>query len=198
TSATAVQGPVIPSYETTPPAWAVHSGLFELGPFRPNQALNFASTNNVLISADFLRKHQPQFDPLFNTTGGEDEEFFLRLQRAGGVIHAAHDARVTDIVPKARLTLEWAMRRKFRMGNTLGRIALLHKEGRALRFLKGIGAFGKGVGMVCTLGLGSKTKMVQGLLELVRGLGVMAAFTGLAFQEYSPSAVIKDRSKLAP
>ena len=193
TGATAVQGPVIPQFEVTPPNWAIASKLFELGPFQPGERIGFASTNNAMIAADFLRQHQIRFDTRFNTTGGEDEEFFHRLQESGGTIHAAAEASVTDIVPQKRLTLGWAVRRKFRMGNTLGRIAVFHRRNRLMRFIKGAAAFGKGTLMILTLGLGSKARITAGLFEAARGAGVIAAFTGVAFKEYSMSAVSHER-----
>ncbi len=195
TGATAVQGPVLPSFEVAPPDWAAALKLFELGPFADGQPLNFASTNNAMLSAAFVRKHALRFDPRFNTTGGEDEEFFNRLMGHGGTIHAAAGAAVNDLVPAKRLTLNWALRRKFRMGNTLGRIALFHKKDRLFRVIKGIAAFGKGAVLVLTLGLGSRVRMVDGLLEAARGLGVLAAFAGVAFKEYSMSAVSHERGQ---
>jgi len=193
TRATVVQGPVLPSFEGTPPDWSVAANLFELGPFAAGETLNFASTNNVMIAANFLRKHALRFDFRFNTTGGEDEEFFHRLRAHGGTIHAASNAAVSDLVPRKRQTIGWALRRKFRMGNTLGRIAIYHKKNCLLRFIKGIAAFLKGSVIVLTFGLGSRVRIVSGLLEAVRGLGVLAAFVGVSFKEYSMSAVSHER-----
>ncbi len=194
TKASAVQGPVLPHFEIDPPDWAVASGLFATGPFIADERLVSASTNNVMISADFVRKHKMRFDARFNTTGGEDEEFFYRLRQNGGTIHAAADAAVHDLIPRKRMTWHWAMRRKFRMGNTLGRIALLHRQNRVIRFLKGSGAILKGALTIATLGFGSRSRIAAGAFEMTRGAGMIAAYTGLTFKEYGISAVSHERN----
>lgn len=193
TNATAVQGPVIPDYETTPPDWIDDLRIFHLGPFTDGQPLNFAATNNSLVDAHFIRKHDLSFDPRFNDTGGEDEELYNRLRGAGGKICACADGNVTDRVPANRLSLNWIMRRKFRMGNTLARIALLRKKNRMKRFAKGILAIGFGTVSTLLLGFGRRKRFYFGVLEVARGCGMIAAFAKLSFSEYSHTAVLRDR-----
>lgn len=191
--ATAVQGPVRPDYETPPPDWVEQLRIFHLGPFNEGERLNFAATNNSVVNAAFLRRHGLKFDPRFNATGGEDEEFYNRLRGAGGNICASEKAFVSDTVPANRLTVAWVARRKFRMGNTLGRIALLRERGRAKRFAKGVLAIGYGLGLMLVLGLGSRARFFAGFLEVARGCGMIAAFARIRFTEYSQGAVLSDR-----
>jgi succinoglycan biosynthesis protein ExoM len=193
TGATAVQGPVRPRYETRPPAWAATSGLFGLGPFEEGEPLNFAATNNVVVRKAFLDRHNLRFDMRFNQSGGEDEEFFARLRALGGIIVASADAVVVELVPAGRTRIGWLLRRKYRMGNTLGRIALLHRRGRLLRALKGFGAIFAGGGRLLTVGLVSAEQRVGGLLEFARGAGMLSAYLGATFHEYSRAAVARDR-----
>lgn len=192
--ATAVQGPVIPDYETPPPAWIEALKIFELGPFTEGERLDFAATNNSLVDAGFLRTHGMRFDPQFNNTGGEDEEFYGRLRNAGGVIRASAKAVITDAVPTNRMTLNWVSRRYFRMGNTLGRIAILRKSGRIKRVVKALLALGYGLALVVSLGLGNRARLFSGLLEIARGSGMLAAFGRFRFAEYSSAAVQNDRN----
>lgn len=195
TGATAVQGPVIPNYETRPPDWIDALDVFRLGPFEQGQALNFAATNNAVVQAAFVRTHHLRFNPIFNQTGGEDEEFFGRLRRLGGHIHAAAQAIVIDAVPQGRMTLRWFLRRQFRMGNTLGRIARLHTRGRVLRVVKGFGAIGYGgLTLISSAGLAQR-RAIRGLGEMARGAGMLAAFGNFAFREYDPASVARDRKE---
>lgn len=192
--AAAVQGPVEPRYERPPPAWIEEMGVFRVGPFEQDAVLVSAATNNSMIDAGFVREHDLAFDMRFNTSGGEDEDFYRRVGHMGGTIRAAADALVWDHVPAQRMTLRWVFRRAFRTGNTLGRIALKYRQQRLLRFAKGIGAAGLG-GLLClTLGFGSRNRAILGAKELCRGTGMLSAFFGHRFQEYSSSAVTTDRA----
>lgn len=197
TGATAVQGPMVPRYEVEPPPWMRALRIFDIGPFEQGERLNFAATGNSLVDAAFLRDHDLCFDPRFNQTGGEDEEFYGRIRNAGGVIRAAAEAVAYDEVPAARMNLRWVLRRSFRMGNTLGRVALLRRRGRFMRFLKGFGAGGRGVLLFAAFGLFSEPKRIRGMMEIWRGAGMLAAFANRHFQEYSPAIVAKDRNPVA-
>lgn len=195
TGATAVQGPVVPDYESPPPAWIEALQIFCLGPFVQGEMLTFAATNNSIVRADFVRSHAMRFNPMFNETGGEDEEFYGRLRSFGGRIHAAEGAVVYDAVPQSRMTVRWFLRRKFRMGNTLGRIARLRARGRAKRIIKGFAAICYGAGLLISSALIVDSRAKRGLGEMARGAGMLAAFGNIAFAEYNPASVARDRKK---
>lgn len=191
--ATAVQGPVEPVYAVPPPVWIEALGIFRLGPFAEGASLSFAATNNALVDARFLRRPGGRFDDRFNDSGGEDEEFFGRLLASGGTIRAAAHAVVYDTIPANRMTLVWVLRRWHRMGNTLGRIALLRRRGRALRFAKGLGALGRGVVQAAVAAPFSRPRSIGGLMEAARGVGMLSAFLNLHATEYAPSRLASDR-----
>lgn len=191
---TAVQGPVEPKYAAPPSNWIDELGFFRVGPFEQNAELPAAATNNSMIDAGFVREHGLEFDMRFNTSGGEDEEFYRRVRKAGGTIRAAANAVVWDHVPQQRMTFRWITRRAFRTGNTLGRISIFNKTGRALRFAKGVGAIGWGCAVCLLLGLGSKNRLILGVREIFRGAGMLSAYSGFNFHEYSKSAVAIDRN----
>jgi succinoglycan biosynthesis protein ExoM len=193
TGAAAVQGPMVARYENSPPDWIRQLQIFDLGPFEQGARLGFAATGNSLVDARFLRANGLRFDSRFNTSGGEDEEFYGRLRDAGGVIRAAARAVAYDEVPTARMTLPWVLRRSFRKGNTLGRVALLRRRHRVLRFLKGGGAMARGTALFLAGCVTSKPRRIRGLMELWRGAGMLAAFANFRFSEYSAELVAKDR-----
>ncbi|MFY0691631.1 MAG: glycosyltransferase family 2 protein [Paracoccaceae bacterium] len=196
TGATAVQGPMVPRYQNDPPDWIRSLRIFDIGPFQQGERLWFAATGNALVDAAFVRQHRLRFDLRFNRSGGEDEEFFGRVREAGGVIRAAAEAVAYDEVPQARMTSRWVLRRAFRMGNTLGRIALLRKRGRMIRFLKGFGAGGRGLLYLLVTGPFSQAGRIRGLMELWRGAGMLAAFANVRFAEYSDTIVAGDRRRV--
>jgi succinoglycan biosynthesis protein ExoM len=116
TGAEVVTGPVTPVFEVPPPAWLVAGGFFA-SPSRPTGAeCSHAFTNNVLIAAEFLQRHELRFDLRLGLTGGEDTHFFRRLRRAGGRIVWAADALVHDAVPAERASARWLVRRHVRTG----------------------------------------------------------------------------------
>ncbi len=195
TGATAVQGPVQPEFEIAPAAWLRGSGLFELGPFAQGERLDFAATNNVLVSKHFLDRHRLRFDARFNRTGGEDEELFTRLRALGGTIVAASDALVMDQIPRTRMNMRWLLRRAHRMGNTLGRIAILHDSRKGERLAKGVAATLRGFAQLVTAGLVLTRHRVAGALEIARGTGMLTAFLGISFAEYGATAVARDRGE---
>jgi hypothetical protein len=63
-----------------------------------------------------------RFDLALGRSGGEDTDFFARLHQAGGSIEYAPEAWVEEPVPQARARFEWLARRRFRMGQTHGRL----------------------------------------------------------------------------
>ncbi len=189
----AVQGAVQPKYRQKPPDWVDALGLFQMGPYEHRAQLPSAATNNSIADAAVIRAHGLRFDMRFNTTGGEDEEFFSRLKQTGGMIRSAADALVWDDVPENRTTMRWLSRRWFRKGNTLGRIALIRRQGVVLRMVKGVGAIGWGATLCLCLGFGSRARMYRGVLEVCRGAGMLAAMARLTFSEYSAAAVQVDR-----
>ncbi|MBO9445913.1 glycosyltransferase [Ruegeria sp. R14_0] len=189
----AVQGPVEPKFRQPPPGWVEALSLFRMGPYNQGARINSAATNNSMVDADVVRKLGLRFDPRFNITGGEDEEFYTRLRESGGTIRAAAQALVWDDVPESRTTLRWIGRRWFRKGNTLGRIALIRRQGVAMRVVKGVGAIGWGCLTCLCLGFGSRSRWYRGVLEVYRGAGMLAALAHVEFAEYSSSAVAADR-----
>lgn len=74
------------------------------------------ATNNTLISVDFLRKHELRFDLAYNSTGGEDTDFFRRARQCQATIFFAPDAVVVERVDLDRVTLGGRARFGFNLG----------------------------------------------------------------------------------
>ena len=83
---------------------------------------------NLLIRRDVLeRTAQPWFDPQFALSGGEDRDFFVRLQRAGVAFAWSDEARCFGEVPESRATLSWMLARAYSIGNSDMRVVLKHR-----------------------------------------------------------------------
>lgn len=184
TGAPIIQGPVRPSYLAEPPQWLTATGVYEVGPFVDGERLNYGATGNVLISRAALAASGARFHDRFNMSGGEDVDFFNQLLRAGQTIVAAPKAAAHEEVPAERLTFSWAIRRRFRTGHSLGLIAR-HHGGMGKRVAKALARTAYGAG-VAVLGLvTSRERFARGALDVVWGLGTLAAFTPLRVDQYS-------------
>lgn len=184
TGATIVQGPVKPRYDMPPQSWLADTGIYEVGPFSESEHLSYGATGNVLISRAALTASGARFHDRFNLSGGEDVDFFSQLQRAGNAIVAAPTAVAYEDVPADRLTLAWALRRRFRTGHSLGLIAR-HHGGITNRILKALARTTYGTAVALVGMVSSRTRVVRGLLDIAWGLGTLAAFTPLHLDQYS-------------
>ena len=185
--AEAVTGPVTPAFEVEPPAWVRAGGFFESPSRSTGDRVTHAFTNNVLISAAFLRRTGLRFDLRLGLTGGEDTHFFRRLCREGGRIVWAAEAVVRDAVPAERATARWLIRRHVRTGMSTAWIerdlrgplqAWPRVAGRAIAWLPlGLGLWGLGL-------LAGPATRVRGRCWLGWSRGLAMGLMGRAYEEY--------------
>ena len=92
------------------------------------------SAGNLFIARAMLRAMtSPWFDPAFALTGGEDRDFFLRLEAEGARFAWADGARVYGDVPESRATLGWTLKRAYSNGNSDMQVLLKYRPGPATR-----------------------------------------------------------------
>lgn len=190
-NAIAVQGPVQPRYEIAPDAWLDHCGLYRLGPYRDGEPLNFAATNNSIVDKRVIDRLGLRFDMRFNFSGGEDQDFFSRLLAVHpGCIVASADAVVTDLIPASRMNMRWALRRSYRMGNSLGRITVINAggTGKLRRVGKAIGRIFWGLILAALYSPIGMDPGRRGVLDMARGAGSITGLAGIEFQEYADPA----------
>lgn len=188
TAADIVQGPVIPSFELEPPAWMRTGGYFEVGPFQPGERLTFGATGNCLVRCALLARTGLRFDMRFNSSGGEDADFFERYLQGGGKIIAAPDARAHELVPATRMTTRGLVRQQFRKGNTLGQLdAATRQVSRyGLRAMKGARWILAGSARIVALGPWVDGAAPVGLASAARGFGMLAALFNVRSNYYGP------------
>lgn len=122
TSADVVLGPVRARYSSTAPSWMRLGDFHSTYPVLVAGEIRTGYTCNVLLRMAAESIAGRRFSLARGQTGGEDTEFFDQVFEAGGGIAYAEDAWVEEPVPATRATFGWLTKRRFRVGQTHGRL----------------------------------------------------------------------------
>jgi len=188
TGADAVQGSVLCEYEAAPAIWAKNCD--GIGPIRGRTgvARKLDGAGNMLVSrASFEALARPWFDSAFALTGGEDSDFFMRLDRAGRRFAFADEAVATTAVPASRVNLKWVLSRAYSVGNSDMRVFLKYNADSAIfaaELIKIAGTLLLSPLMLVILAF-DPNRRVDALRKLWRAAGKIAALSGRTFNEYS-------------
>ncbi|HVZ28054.1 MAG TPA: glycosyltransferase family 2 protein [Rhizomicrobium sp.] len=199
TGADCLHGPVEPVFPSAAPRGARQSGIFDRRRHGDRSWIDFGATNNVLISAAFLRASKIRFDERMRFTGGSDYFFFRQAQRQGLRIAWSDSAIVYEDIPHSRLKWRWILMRHYRLGNTYAVSDLL--EGGIIRigrrFCVGVARIGLGIAILpfALLGVSFGAKAIR---HAVRGAGMVAGVFGQRREEYQPMELLRDRSLAGP
>lgn len=128
TGADAVLGPVSAVYPETAPGWMSRGDFHSTAPVWVHGAIITGYTCNVLLRRSAPSLNGRRFNLALGRTGGEDTEFFTHMVKAGGRIAFAEKAWVVEPVPPSRASMAWLAKRRFRSGQTHGRLL---QEGHA-------------------------------------------------------------------
>jgi len=120
--ADAVLGPVRAIYRDDAPNWMRAADFHSTFPVWVNGEIRTGYTCNVLMDSRSPHVAGRRFNLERGQTGGEDTEFFADIHQTGGYIAFASRAWVEEAVPDSRANLRWLARRRFRMGQTHGRL----------------------------------------------------------------------------
>jgi succinoglycan biosynthesis protein ExoM len=137
TKADAVLGPVRSVYAETAPQWMRVGDFHSTLPVWVGGEIRTGYTCNVLLRLASPSVAGRRFNLALGHTGGEDTEFFSHMHEAGGKIAFAEKAYVYEPVTENRADLNWLAKRRFRFGQTHGR--LLQAKGNGLNRVKQIG-----------------------------------------------------------
>lgn len=191
----AVVGPVISEYEVEPDAWVRSGRFFDRRRLPTGTVLDVAATNNLLLDLRQVRAMNLSFDPAFGITGGGDTMFTRTLHRRGGALIWCDEAVVIDVVPAARVTRDWVLRRAFRSGSSWSVTSLKLAESSRDRALVKLHLTGRGAVRV----LGGGARLVAGTLgrsmaqrakgqrTMARGAGMVSGAWGFVYAEYKRS-----------
>ena len=185
-NADVVTGPVVPHHEDSP-EWVKRGGFFDPVKRATGAPVPFVATNNVLLRGNIVKHFR--FDPRFNATGGEDTEFFMRIQRAGRRVVWAREAVVTETIPAERATLRWLLHRARSDANRHTRSCLSFDRGPQTvvrRLFKAVAGFLTGLALL-PLGIAGRHHAVRGLQLIFRSIGTISALGGRTDIYYGPS-----------
>lgn len=194
--ADAVVGPVVSALPEGADLWVTEGRLFERKRHPTGTRVAVAATNNILLDLRTVRRLGLRFDQRFGLSGGSDTMFTRQLDRAGGVMLWCAEAVVTDVVPPARATRWWALRRALRIGNTWSQVDLALQTRAVDRSKRRLVLLGAGLARVLLgtsrLLLGVATRSVPhralGARTLARGIGFASGALGYRYVEYRRSS----------
>lgn len=188
----AVVGPVVSEYEVEPNAWVQAGRFFNRRRMPTGTRVEVAATNNLLLDLAQIRALDLRFDPFFGLSGGGDTMFTRLLHRRGGVMVWCDEAVVIDVVPAARVTRDWVLRRAFRSGSSWSVTSVKLAESwpervrvQAVLTARGLARI---LGGAAQLALGtlrrSLTLRVRGRRAVARGAGMLSGAWGYVYAEY--------------
>jgi glycosyltransferase involved in cell wall biosynthesis len=174
--AAGVLGPVRPYFLHQPPGWVVKGKFCERPTYRTGHVIDWrqSRTGNVLFKKEILNGLKGAFRPQF-ASGGEDVDFFERMARKGYVFVWCNEADVFEVVPQARCSRMYFLRRALLRGRNT-----LHREGHRVL------SIGKSLIAISVYGLGLPILFVVGhhhfmkyLIKLCDHAGKILAIIGL-------------------
>ncbi|HEX8926485.1 MAG TPA: glycosyltransferase, partial [Terriglobales bacterium] len=180
-----VAGPIVPHYETQPPAWLITGGFHQRRRYATGTTVASTSAGNVLVARRvFERLTPPWFDLQFARSGGEDTHFFRRCATFGFPVTWANDAIAYEEIPDERSTPDYLLRRARDGGNHWTRVDLalqvpLYRL--ALRMAAGVARIAQGYASAALGPLLSPSQRLQNAMRAAEGVGNLSAFLGREF-----------------
>jgi glycosyltransferase involved in cell wall biosynthesis len=172
-----VLGPVMPSFESEPPAWVKKGKFFDRPTHKTGYKVDWdqARTGNVL----FRRSILPGKDPAFRTefdTAGEDVDFFRRMMSNGHTFIWCNEAVVHEVVPASRCTRSYLLRRALLRGSNFHKHPT-HRLQNAARSLIAVPCYTLALPF---LALGGQHLFLKYLIKLLDHGSRLLAYVGLS------------------
>ncbi|WP_429128561.1 glycosyltransferase [Ensifer sp. 4252] len=187
----AVLGPVRAEYDPSAPAWMRRGDFHSTRPVWVGGEIVTGYTCNVLLDRKSPALAGRRFNLALGRTGGEDTEFFTHMHKAGGRLAYAPDALVYEIVPEKRASFEWLAKRRFRSGQTHGRLLAQTAAGSG-KPVEIVRAAAKSVycAAACLILLASPVARSRYALRAVMHAGVVSGLFGVReLEQYGTSEV---------
>jgi succinoglycan biosynthesis protein ExoM len=180
TTADAVLGPVRAIYGEGAPAWMREGDFHSTRPVWVGGEIRTGYTCNVLLDMRSPRIRGRRFALALGQSGGEDTHFFTQVTDAGGRIAFADNALLEEPVPAKRANLGWLVKRRFRSGQTHGRlVGARHSLGGRAKHL-GLAMLKAGFCSMAFLGtLPSPVTRNRYLLRAVLHAGAVSGMLGM-------------------
>lgn len=127
--AEAVLGPVTAIYGADAPEWMRKGDFHSTFPVWVGGEIITGYTCNTLLRMNAPSVEGRRFALDLGQSGGEDTHFFSHMHAAGGRIAFAEKAVLSEPVPATRASFMWLAKRRFRSGQTHGRLLAEKKPG---------------------------------------------------------------------
>jgi succinoglycan biosynthesis protein ExoM len=133
--ASGVLGPVKPYFSYQPPQWVIKGKFFERPAYDTGHIIDWrqSRTGNLLFRKQIINGLEVVFRAQFGT-GGEDIDFFTRMTKSGCVFVWCNEADVFELVPPARCTRMYLIKRAL----LRGRNSLRREGGRTFSICKSL------------------------------------------------------------
>ncbi|AYD02475.1 glycosyltransferase [Neorhizobium sp. NCHU2750] len=129
TGAEAVLGPVRAIYGEDSTTWMRDGDFHSTMPVWVDGRIITGYTCNTLLDLRSPLIAERRFALALGQSGGEDTHYFSQLTESGGRIEFAEQALVVEPVPAGRASFSWLAKRRFRSGQTHGRIVAAKNPG---------------------------------------------------------------------
>lgn len=129
TGADVLLGPVRALYGADQPRWMVRGDFHSATPPMTSGEIRTGYTSNVMFRRESDALAGLRFRLDLGRSGGEDTEFFHRAYRRGAKIVFVPEAVVSERVEPQRASLAWLMRRRYRSGQSHGRLVAADVNG---------------------------------------------------------------------
>lgn len=187
-----VAGPVTYEFEGPADEWVRAAAIFEGKVRRTGSVTPGASTANLLLDLEALRRNALAFDHEFGISGGSDTMLTHTLRMKGLQIRWCQEAAVTEFVASERSTHEYVSKRNIRTANTWSRVTMrLTEDGperwrkRAELTARGGYRLMRGVGLRGAALIRRDVRLdARGAYDWGSGLGVLMGAYGKVRSEY--------------
>ena len=188
-----VSGRVVAEFERPPGRWIEEGRFFVRRSLPTGTPLQVAAAGNLLLDLDQVRESGVRFALDLGLSGGEDTLFSRQLARAGYRMVWCDESVITDLVPSARISRRWVLRRAWSHGNSTAVVSVRlagGPAGRAVaRVRAAVGGAARVVLGVARTALGlllrSPGHQARGSRAAYRGAGMVWAAFGGVYQEYA-------------
>jgi len=182
TKADAVRGPVLAKIDQK-----VSKNIciwFKREKYADNSQIYSLTTGNLILNCASLQRYNVWFDQRFNNSGSEDYYFGLQLIKKGATIYWADKAVTYEQIPNNRATLNWLIKRKYRVASTFTYILKLEKQYFKLLKKLVISIFYLASGIIGLIILFPFKERYWGILKMSEGVGAIAGLMSIRYKEY--------------
>ncbi len=183
-----VRAAMEPDFELPPEPWLVRTELYRPAITVTGRVEQIHAAGNFLARADVFRKvERPWFNPEYALTGGEDDDFFLRLKELGYTFAQTVNSVVHERMPATRCNPRWLLDRALMNGASWARIRMRRRPRgwTPLQEVTKIAAgFAYGALTIC-LFFWSRPRAFRGIYRVYRSLGKVRGMQGNQKQYYS-------------